>query len=199
MFILKLYFVGFCSFLCKASSLSSSLSTIPRWVKHGEMECFIQFFSPKNRFGVSQKKQWQIMDGLWWPLGLIIVLLLLYWMIDITNKSANAYSKQIQIWFQWIHKFGTKLLWKVGVWQTFPKFFFEIEAGLNDLPHGAHLCSYTTDWMINFFLKSTGKLLRCCTSETTQRTWEEIQRINQEKSSCNNFSHLLKTIIQCKH
>ena len=83
--------------------------------------------------------------------------------------------------------------------RLYNKFFFEIEAGLNDLPHGAHLCRYTTDWMINCFLKSTGKLLRCCTSETTQRTWEEIQRINQEKSSCNNFSHLLKTIIQCKH
>ena len=77
--------------------------------------------------------------------------------------------------------------------RLYNKFFFEIEAGLNDLPHGAHLCRYTTDWMINCFLKSTGKLLRCCTSETTQRTWEEIQRINQEKSSCNNFSHLLMT------
>ena len=133
------------------------------------------------------------MDGLWWPLGLIIVLLLLYWMIDITNKSANAYSKQIQIWFQWIHKFGTKLLWKVGVWQTFPKFLFEIEAGLNDLPLDPHLSRFTTDWLNNCFLKSTGKLLSRCTSGNPQLTWEEIRRIDQEKWSCNYFCHLLMT------
>ena len=42
------------------------------------------------------------------------------------------------------------------------KFFFKIEARLNDLPHCAHLFGFSTERMINCFLKSTGQLRRCC-------------------------------------
>ena len=42
------------------------------------------------------------------------------------------------------------------------KFFFKIEARLNDLPHCAHLFGFSTERMINCFLKSTGQLQRCC-------------------------------------
>ena len=49
------------------------------------------------------------------------------------------------------------------VWQTFPKFFFEIEAGLNDLTLDPHFSPFNTDWFYNCFLKSTGKFLSRCT------------------------------------